>query len=101
MIDVITRLLPGSARRGGVATRIVFGRFIEWPQYTRPRVWRDRAVPDVLLSGHQANIDREREVSRLIETITKKPELLNGQSIDRTLWELLAKRLESDAPNDE
>ena len=62
----------------------------------RPQVWRDRAVPDVLLSGHQANIEREREVSQLIETIAKRPELLKGQSIDRELWELVAKRLDSD-----
>ena len=102
MIDVITRLLPGVLPDEEAWQLESFSDgLLEWPQYTRPRVWRDRAVPDVLLSGHQANIDREREVSRLIETITKKPELLNGQSIDRTLWELLAKRLESDAPNDE
>jgi len=62
MIDVITRLLPGVLPdEEAWQLESFFGRFIGWPQYTRPRVWRDRAVPDVLLSGHQANIDRERE----------------------------------------
>jgi tRNA (guanine37-N1)-methyltransferase len=95
MIDAITRLLPGVLPdEEGWQLESFSGGLLEWPQYTRPRVWRDRAVPDVLLSGHQANIERERDISRLVETITKRPELLKGQSIDRTLWELVAKRFE-------
>ena len=102
MIDVITRLLPGVLPDEEAWQLESFSDgLLEWPQYTPPRVWRDRAVPDVLLSGHQANIDRERDVSRLIETITKKPELLNGQSVDRELWALVAERLGSDTSIDE
>lgn len=97
MIDAITRLLPGVLPDEEAWQLESFSDgLLEWPQYTRPQVWRDRAVPDVLLSGHQANIEREREVSQLIETIAKRPELLKGQSIDRELWELVAKRLDSD-----
>lgn len=102
MIDAVTRLIPGVLPDEDAWRIESFSDgLLEWPQYTRPRVWRDRAVPDVLLSGHQANIDRERDVSRLIETLTKKPELLKGQSIDTELWELVAKRLEPDTSSRE
>ncbi len=99
MIDAITRLLPDVLPDEEAWQLESFSDgLLEWPQYTRPQVWRGRSVPDVLLSGHQANIERERDVSRLIETITKRPELLRGRSIDPELWELVAERLDSDGP---
>ncbi len=102
MIDAIARLIPGVLPDEEAWQLESFSDgLLEWPQYTRPRVWRERAVPDVLLSGHQANIDREREVSRLIETLRKKPQLLEGLSIDRELWELAAKRIESEYSEDD
>ncbi len=102
IVDAVTRLLPGVLPDEEAWKLESFSDgLLEWPQYTRPRVWRDRAVPDVLLSGHQANIDRERDVARLIETISKKPELLRGQSIDPSLWECVAERLESETSKNE
>ena len=47
----------------------------ECPQYTRPPVWRGREVPDVLLSGHHANIDAWRHEQSLLRTEAKRPDL--------------------------
>ncbi len=53
------------------------GGLLEYPQYTRPPVWMGRAVPDVLLSGHHANIEKwRREQSERI-TRERRPELLD------------------------
>lgn len=52
-----------------------FNGLLEAPQYTRPQVWRDRKVPDVLLSGHHANIDRYRFEQSLDRTKKKRPDM--------------------------
>ena len=49
---------------------------LEYPQYTRPPVWKEREVPQVLLSGHHANIVKWRGEQRLQRTKTKRPDLL-------------------------
>ncbi len=49
---------------------------LEYPQYTKPAQWRGREVPEVLLSGHHANIERWRHESALLETAARRPELL-------------------------
>lgn len=49
---------------------------LEYPQYTRPEEWDGMRVPDVLLSGHHANIDAWREEQSLLRTYKKRPDLL-------------------------
>ncbi|HPX93533.1 MAG: tRNA (guanosine(37)-N1)-methyltransferase TrmD [Fastidiosipila sp.] len=94
MIDAISRFIPG-VLPDEEAWRIdsFSDGLLEWPQYTRPAVWREREVPGVLRSGHQADIDRERRLMQLLETLQKKPFLLQQTPIDPQLWELLAERL--------
>lgn len=55
-----------------------YNNLLEYPQYTRPQVWKDRGVPDILLSGHHKNIDDWRK--KKAEEITKKnrPDLLKS-----------------------
>lgn len=48
---------------------------LEYPQYTRPEIWHDQAVPAVLLSGHHKNIETWRFASSLAETKEKRPDL--------------------------
>lgn len=50
---------------------------LEYPQYTRPPVWMGREVPEVLLSGHHANIDKWREEQAKEITADRRPDLLN------------------------
>ncbi len=49
---------------------------LEYPQYTRPPVWMGREVPDVLLSGHHANIDKWRHEKSVEITKERRPDLL-------------------------
>jgi tRNA (guanine37-N1)-methyltransferase len=52
------------------------GGLLEYPQYTRPAVWMGREVPDVLLSGHHANIDKWRYEKSVEITKERRPDLL-------------------------
>ena len=49
---------------------------LEYPQYTRPAVWDGKAIPEVLLSGHHANVEKYRRQKSLEETIRRRPDLL-------------------------
>ncbi len=49
---------------------------LEYPQYTRPPIWRGRAVPEVLLSGHHAHIEKWRREQSLLRTCARRPDLL-------------------------
>lgn len=52
------------------------GGLLEYPQYTRPAVWMDREVPEVLLSGHHANIEKWRHEKSVEITKKRRPDLL-------------------------
>ncbi len=94
IIDAITRLIPGVLPDEDAWQRESFAsHFLEEPQYTRPSMWRGRSVPDVLLSGHQANIEQARRRMRLLETLKKRPDQLQGKKIDASLLEDLAAAL--------
>ena len=59
MIDTISRLVPGVLNNGDSAEFETFhDNLLEYPQYTRPEVFMDKKVPDVLLSGHHKNIEK-------------------------------------------
>ena len=53
-----------------------FDGLLEYPQYTRPEIWEDMKVPEVLLSGHHANIEKWRREQRLFRTAKKRPDML-------------------------
>ncbi len=82
VVDAVTRLLPGAL--GGetsAATDSFSEPMLAHAQYTRPRVFEDRAVPDVLLSGNHEKIDCWRRESALVRTLLKRPDLLNGRDL--------------------
>jgi tRNA (guanine37-N1)-methyltransferase len=77
IVDTVTRLIPGAL--GDPAATFEDSHsagLLEYPQYTRPPVFRDYAVPDVLLSGHHAEITRWRRQQALRRTWERRPELL-------------------------
>lgn len=97
IIDAITRLIPGVLPdEDAWQCESFVSYFLEEPQYTRPAEWRGRAVPDVLLSGHAANIEQARKRMRLLETLKKRPNQLQGKTIDAALLEDLAAFLSED-----
>ncbi len=76
--DCISRLLPGVLRAPECASEeSLENGLLEYPQYTRPRVFEGLEVPKVLLSGHEANIKKWRYEQSLERTIKKRPDLLN------------------------
>ena len=74
--DAVVRLLPGALGGEGAAEDESFttGR-LEYPQYTRPPVFRDMAVPEILLSGNHAEIARWRFGQSLARTRDRRPDL--------------------------
>ena len=77
VLDAIVRLLPGVMGNdlSGVTESFETG-LVEHAQYTRPPVWRDREVPEVLLSGDHAAIARWRREQALARTRARRPDLL-------------------------
>ncbi|MDD3340419.1 MAG: tRNA (guanosine(37)-N1)-methyltransferase TrmD [Lachnospiraceae bacterium] len=77
MIDAISRLVPGVLNNADSAEYESFhDNLLEHPQYSRPEVWRDKAVPPILLSGHHANVEAWRREQSLIRTAKRRPDLL-------------------------
>lgn len=78
MIDAITRLLPGALGDDGSAADESFSHgLLEYPHYTRPAEFRGMKVPDVLLGGHHAEIEKWRAAQARQRTTRRRPDLLN------------------------
>ena len=78
VVDAIARLLPGVLSDAECYEKESFSdeTLLEYPQYTRPYDFRGRTVPEVLLSGHHANIEKWREQKALEKTRAVRPELI-------------------------
>jgi tRNA (guanine37-N1)-methyltransferase len=78
VVDAMVRLLPGvlGSEDSTKDDSHVAG-LLEYPQYTRPSVWRDWEVPDVLLSGNHAKIAQWRRQQAIGRTLKRRPDLLN------------------------
>ena len=98
VIDAAARLLPGVLGDEESAYRDSFGDgLLDHPHYTRPAEFLGRKVPDVLLSGNHADIDRWRRREALKATLTKRPGLLETADLtdkDREMLEELKRELE-------
>ncbi len=78
IIDTVTRLLPGALGDNESAREESFSNgLIEYPQYTRPAEFRGWKVPEVLLSGHHAEIAKWRLEQARLRTEQRRPDLLN------------------------
>lgn len=78
MIDAISRLMPGVLGKEASFEDESFSQgLLEYPQYTRPPVFMEREVPQVLLSGHHGNVEKWRREQSLLRTAQKRPDLLN------------------------
>ncbi|MEK5397886.1 tRNA (guanosine(37)-N1)-methyltransferase TrmD [Paenibacillus sp. FSL K6-2859] len=77
VIDSIVRLQPGALGNETSAISDSFSTgLLEYPHYTRPAEFRGWKVPDILLSGHHANIDIWRREQALLRTLGRRPDLL-------------------------
>lgn len=81
MLDAIARLVPGVVGdQGSVENDSFSAGGLDFPHYTRPAVWRGRAVPEVLVSGHHGAIERWRRAEAAARTEARRPDLLDGAS---------------------
>ena len=78
VVDAVVRLLPGALNQSSLNEESFSRGLLEYPQYTRPREFRDMKVPDVLLSGDHARIRRWREKIALKRTKEQRPDLLQS-----------------------
>ena len=82
--DAVCRMVPGVLPDEEAFTaESHWDGLLEHPQYTRPEVWRGRAVPEVLLSRHHANIEKWRREASLRITLEKRPDLLEKAELDK------------------
>ena len=90
--DAVGRLVPGVLSDESCFTEEShYAGLLEYPQYTRPPVWRGREVPEVLLSGNHANIQKWRREQSLRRTLKRRPDLLEGVSLDKVDQKILEK----------
>ena len=92
VVDALTRLQPGALGDEEAPNKDTFAEdLLEYPHYTRPRVFNDWAVPDILLCGHHAEIERWRRWWQLKDTRERRPDLfarLNLSAKDEKLLHL-------------
>ena len=82
LLDALIRRIPGVlGGEGALAEESFEGGLLEYPQYTRPAEFRGWGVPQVLLSGHHAEIERWRREQRLRSTRERRPDLLEDAEL--------------------
>lgn len=84
IMEAVTRMIPGTLGGRDAAEKDSFGdNRLEHAQYTRPRAFDGKRVPDVLLSGNHQAIDAWRRESSLIRTFLKRKDLLKNRALSR------------------
>lgn len=95
MIDCISRLIPGVLNNHVSAEFESFhDNLLEYPQYTRPEEFMGKKVPDILLSGHHANVEAWRREQSILRTLKWRPELLKDAELSKKERQFLEKLLE-------
>ncbi len=91
LVDCVSRMVPGVLSDEVCFTEEShFDGLLEYPQYTRPAVWEGRAIPDILLSGHHANIAAWRHEQALLRTRKKRPDMLETAPLTKQDLDFLA-----------
>jgi len=89
VVDSVVRLLPGALGSEQAASEDSYAKgFLEYPQFTRPRVYRGWEVPEVLLSGNHKEIARWRWEQAIERTLLRRPDLLAKASLSKEEREL-------------
>lgn len=84
VIDAVSRLIPGVlAEESSYENESHFNGLLEYPQYTRPPVWNGRTIPDILISGHHANIEKWKREQSLLNTLKKRPDMLESAELTK------------------
>jgi tRNA (guanine37-N1)-methyltransferase len=90
VVDSLVRLIPGVLGSGeSLLYESHTGGLLEYPQYTRPEVFRNWEVPDVLLSGNHAQIAKWRREQAILRTVKRRPDLINKTELTKKEQELV------------
>ncbi len=82
LADAVSRMLPGVlANEDAYTLESHYSGLLEYPQYTRPYEWHGMTVPDVLTSGHHANIQKWQREQSLKKTFERRPDLLKNAEL--------------------
>ncbi len=88
--DCVARMVPGVLKSDEAFTEEShYSHLLEYPQYTRPFEWHGKQVPEVLLSGHHANIEKFRREQSLMRTYLRRPDLLGKAKLSKKDIEFL------------
>ncbi len=91
LTDSVCRMIPGVLSDDlCFEDESHYSGLLEYPQYTKPSEWRGKSVPDVLLSGHHANIEKWRREHSLIETARLRPDMLENAELSEKEKSLLS-----------
>lgn len=92
IVDAVSRLVPGVLHNETSAEFESFqDNLLEYPHYTRPEEWHGKKVPEVLMSGHHANVDKWRREQSVIRTAQRRPDLLEKAELTAKERELAEK----------
>ena len=91
LIDSVSRYVEGVLNEESKNEESFSQGLLEYPQYTRPEVFNDKKVPEILLSGHHENINKWRRCEALKNTYLKRPELLKNVELSEQDKKILEK----------
>ena len=83
LIDAVSRYIDGVINKNSIEEETFSNGLLEYPQYTRPEIYDGKRVPDVLLSGHHANIKKYRHEESLKRTAMYRPDLLENLNLNK------------------
>lgn len=90
--DAVCRMLPGVLSDDlCFEEESHFAGLLEYPQYTKPALWREKPVPEVLLSGNHAKINDWRKIQSILLTLKKRPDMLKREDLSEKDRKLLRK----------
>lgn len=93
IIDSVSRMIDGVLPNEDAYTNEShMNGTLEAPQFTKPRVWHDKEVPEVLLNGNQAEIDDYNRTMSLIETMEKRPDMFDKLELSEEDWKKVLAR---------
>ena len=98
LIDSVSRYVEGVLKDGSTTEESFSQGLLEYPQYTRPEVFEDQQVPEVLCSGNHQMIDKWRREQSLKKTLEKRPDLLDEVNLSDE-DKMILEKIKNDVPN--
>lgn len=90
LMDAVSRLVPGVlSNEVSAEFESFYDNLLEYPQYSRPEIWREKRVPQVLLSGHHQNVETWRRQEAIRRTLERRPDLLDTAVLSKKEEEFL------------